>query len=551
MMNKKITFLSVVILGLSLLGGQAFSQDSKDQLAKANELYDAGDCKQAISVFESLQKNSGLDAETKQTVLYKKAYCEYTLGDYNKSENDFSGYLKNNSDDDEARLKLGESQFNQARYSDARKNFDMIKSSEHVTEAKVFSVRSSIELDENQKALSTLNSIKNPGDWQAVVSYWKGVVEYHLDNNSEAIKNFKQAKQLANKESWVKGDAQSWLDRIKEETRFFHAYVTAGYISDSNIAQSMASNLLGGNNQSGGGQGGGQGGQQQGPPKVGQGTSISDSAKYASLGFTLNPYVRSTKNITTSVYYTAPFYSQENESYDYQTLGWDISSNFETSGHDWWGVKLQYLDAWYNYIPYQQYLILEPYYFWKLGNDWSLKFDLALDDYLKTSSTYTVAPSVGLNYSATNWLTLKTGISSTIGKGQAASYTPPEAGAIYVSSGSMFSNYTTMGAYVGFWAQLPWSMELSAQFSQYKTAYASESIVVPQSQKKPEDRADTLNQIYVDLNIPVIHNLWAFDISATITKNTSTGMQGLPSASSLTTYSYDRKYFLITTSLYY
>ena len=113
----------------------------------------------------------------------------------------------------------------------------------------------------------------------------------------------------------------------------------------------------------------------------------------------------------------------------------------------------------------------------------------------------------------------------------------------------MFSNYSTIGGSVGFWSQLPLEFELSGQFGLYQTSYAKENAPVPAGLPVPSDRSDTLKTFGLDLSYPLIKNRWNLDFSETFSNNDSSGQQGIPGASSVTTYTYTRNYALITTTV--
>lgn len=540
-MNK--SNISVAAVFSLILSVQQFSSaqtgaaPDRDKLSRANELYSAGDCQKAVVLYGAVQSELKLDEGMSQQVLFKKSYCHLNLKQYDLAERGFSAYLKKDPQNSEALLRLAEVAFDQGHYEKSRSEALKVKSAEYVSEARIFAARSDLELGHYELAIKELNSIQD-AQWKPVVAYWKGIAQYRSDENDLALSEFQTANSSSTSESWVKAESQSWIDKIKKDTRWVSGYITVGALSDSNVAQSSTGNLKGG--------GGGPGSDSRTPPTVTDSTAISDKGSWFAAGLSVNPYTTYSKSFSFDLSFSTPNYSTENKSYNYRSYLADVSSNFRTDAGDWWGVKLEYLKSYYDTTESESYLIFDPYYSWNVNSDWSLKFLLTYNKYLKTTKSSVITPAVSTYYGLSSTFGLKGSLSYAIGQGEQAVYTnatPPA-----VASGTMFSNYSTYGATLGYWWQIQSDLEFSGQASYSKTSYKHEDAAPPANSPAPDDRSDTLTQYSFDLLYTVIPSKWTFDLSATISNNKSKGYQGVPTYGSFTTYTYDRKYYMLTTT---
>lgn len=507
------------------------------KLEKANEFYTSGDCAKAVEYFSAAQSEPTHDEATTLQIIFRKSYCQLNMGQNTEAESGFAAYLKKDPTNGEAQLRLAESQFKQNQFEKSRNSANKVKAAECRAEAMVFAARASLELNEPDKALNVLKSVPESKEWKPVVLYWQGVAHYRSDDNHQAIKHFQTAKDFADPQSWVKGEAQAWIDRINYDNRWVSGYLSLGYLNDSNVAQSATSSVAGGE------------GPPKGPPSlVGDSTTIKDTGYYLGAGVTLMPYTRANKNVTASLSYSSPYYSKsDDKTYDYHVYTWELASNFKNSAGDWWGLKAQYLRTFYDKVESEGYAIFSPYYNWSIDKEWSMKFEYAYNHYVRTSNTSTHAVTVSTYYALSDSFGLKGGMSSTLGKGPQATYTNTQPPA--VASGAAFNNYTTYGVYAGFWSQIFAKLEVGATLSYYRTGYKKEDAPVPNGASEPDSRSDVLTQYSLDLNYPIIQNRWSVGASATMTKNKSSGYQGIPTYGSLTTYTYDRNYYLATTTV--
>ena len=561
-MKKNIYVAPLVLgLGLSAFCGRAFAQENS--LSKANQYYSSGDCQNALKYFASAEA-ALTSKEQLADVHFKQSYCHLNSGDNQQAANGFTNYLKTNPENEEARLRLAQAQLNLGHYQEVKEQTSKIKDNDYKSEATIYGARALIELGEYKKARQALDHIRETDEWRPVALYWKAVATDKDGDVDEAIRQFKLAKEKAVGDSWVKSDSQSWIDNLEHARRTFRGYVSLGAISDSNVYQSATGNLNGmgnggpgggpggggpgagaGGGPGGGGPGGGPGGDgRSGPPQITGESVTGDSGTLGTAGLTYMPYYREDRNISLTGAFSAPNYKTYHDA-EYETFGLTLASNFETKGHDWWGLSAQYLMSWYQYAQPYNYLIFTPYYSWNISSDWNTRFDFAYNRY-QYNSQYTMTPAISTSYSVTSYLVLKLGISAVSGKGDKSVYsgTPPS-----VESGTAFSNYSTTGGYLGFWSSLPYDFELSGQAGSYKTIYGKEDASVPTGQKTPDDRVDSLATYSLDLGYALIKEKWLLDASAAWTKNTSSGFQSIPGATSLTTYTYNRTYYVFSTTV--
>lgn len=547
---KRLTLknlIQLITLNTIVLGSTAVLAKESVNLAKANEQYLAGNCARAVELYTAAQSEPNLGTADVSQILFKRSYCQLNLGNNAEAESGFIAYLSKDPTHAEATVRLAEAQLNLGAYNRAKLTANKVPPGDFKPEAVVIAARAAMDSGETTESIKILNSYQEPGSWKSAFLYWKGVAHYKNDERSLALKAFQNAKLSSTPDSWVISESQAWIERIGSDDKLFGGSLTLGYLSDSNVAQSATTNVAGGGANPGE-PGGGKKGELI---SVGDSSTIKDSGYYLSGELKLTPYNRNTKNISASLSYSSPYYSKSsNSSYNYRVYTFEVGGNFKTSGGDWWGIKAQSLKTYYDTTESEGYTVLSPYYYLNITNSWNFRFDYSYSKYTKTTGSSTHSASASTYYGFTNNLGVRSSLSYTKGVGEKAVYigttNPPT-----ITSGSAFSNYATMGLSIGFWSRILSKLEGGLTGSYYKTTYAHESAPTPTGVNEPSDRVDSLTQYSAYLSYPLIENRWTLDFSGTISKNSSTGYQGLPTYGSLTTYTYERSYSMLSTSFYF
>jgi len=528
----------------------AVSEAVRAILARADKSYQGGDCEKAIVDYNALAGHAEADAPTRSLAQFRSAYCYLTTGESAKAELGFNRVLGADPANGEARAKLAQSLFNQARYRDAKAAARLVPSaSPFRTEADVLSARSSIEAGEHRQALSELESLKAGADWKPVVDYWKAVALYHLDEDERAEKLFKTARDTSPSTLWVKSEAQSWLEAMKNESQRLHIQLTGGAYYDGNVAQSATRTQNGGVGAGPSGPGG-----QNGAPGPLNSTNSTVSAAIQDRGLsgtvdvTFAPVHTRKFNLELGVESNGTFYQSQN-SYNYEALTGKIDTSYQFDTSLSAGLTTSYENTRYAYAYYQDYLFITPYLNWSAEQDLFLGFSVPLTINMVTRPSFTYAPAVTAKYDLGAGFYLLGGASYTSANGEAAVYTstqPPS-----VSSGTAFSRYTTIGGYAGVSTTLPLEIETSFQVSMYSTSYAAENVSLGVGQPAPAARNDRLTTLQLTLSRAIIAKRWSLGLTASSANNVSTGFPGVGSAGSVPDNNYSRIYGMLSTTLYY
>lgn len=105
MRNLNLNMLSLLILLISnsCLFSSAKKERFEEDLSKANVLYEKGEYKSALIIFDSLIEKDSLNGE----INYKRGYCKAQTSDTKTSKKDFKNAIRFNYKVKDAYLNLG------------------------------------------------------------------------------------------------------------------------------------------------------------------------------------------------------------------------------------------------------------------------------------------------------------------------------------------------------------------------------------------------------------------------------------------------------------
>lgn len=345
---------------------------------------------------------------------------------------------------------------------------------------------------------------------------------------------------------------KSWLD--------FQGSIS--FIYDSNLAESGASTeyelsdpIARGPRGEGGGPGGGSGRpSSQSPPAL---TSLGSSATVG--GFGLGSALNLSKELIEGSGGREPrlevgldtfgsFYRQYS-SYDYESYNPYLLFSRE-NGDFKPALRLSYLDTFYDWTRYQNYISLTPSGNWKLGKQWKLdvEFELIRETSRSKSWNYSPAATISFSWGEHSNVFLKEsyliadGVSAVIAQG-----TPP-----VIVEGALFSNYKTESIGFGSELELPAQWQLIVASSVAWTAYAQENIPAGGPPVGP-NRADTLVSTTLGLEHGTAFEWLKYKFNVERYRNYSTGFAGGPlvSATSFPNYNYSRWVYMATLTANY
>lgn len=519
----------------------------KEVVERADRAYQGGDCEKAISEYSELIVHDKADGALRNLAQFRVAYCQLNNGDSANAELGFNRVVGNDPANTEARARLAQSIFNQSRYRDAMAAARLVPAaSPFKVEAMILSARSNIELGQHRTALLELEAIKPSADWKPVVDYWRAVAYYHGDEDVRAERLFVQARDTSPNTLWVRAEAQSWLESMKNESRRLHLQVVGGAFYDGNVEQSLTRTLSG---AAGPSAMPGPGGNQVGAPiSSSLSSAIQDRGLSVSVDADFTVYHSRKNHFSIGVESSGSFY-QNQGSYNFQTLTGKVEGARQFSSSLSAGLSASYENTRYAYSYYQDYLILTPSLNWSIDSDLYLGLSAPLTTNMVTRPSFTYAPALSLRYDLGGSFILSGGASYTSANGQAAVYsstTPPT-----VTSGTAFSRYTTIGGYLGLGTTLPLDIDASVQVSLYATSYAQESLTVPAGQPALQSRSDKLTTVQASLSRSIIPRLWSLSLSVSSASNASSGFPGVGSAGVIPDNNYSRIYGTLSTTLYY
>ena len=511
----------------------AFFASAKAHAITAEEAYQAGNCAQAIALYEDILKSSASTAEQKNTAEFRTAYCHYTLGESELAERHFQKYLKVFPKDEEARLRYAESLFQQGKWTRVIQNSAQTRGSWSKNEIELLTGRSYLEMKEPEIAISHFSQVQAQGQLQSQTQYWWAVAEYQRGNKIVAKSHFEKATQNQQAPEWIRSYANDWMRQIKRDLRLTQGSITLGYFYDGNLSYTSTQNVN----------------SLTGQPQV---YSPNPSSYITDHGILIGGKFYGTLkesfpwSLTYSLDTSLPYYSN-NPSYNNETVGAGLALNYTKSSKLKYGFDVHYLDSRYKYQYYQDFLTLTPSLTWSPSPKWNIYVSAPYTLYLLTRNLSLVSPSVSVKFQAYGPLTLSAGVNFTQASGTAATYA--NANPSYVSTGTMFSNYSNLGSYLGLGLQLPKGFYWSAQAGIYKTNYKAESVPLTVGQTASAPRSDQLISYSTDLYYELINDKLSFDLSYSHYNNSSSGFQGIAYSTTMSTYNYQRPYFLFTTTL--
>jgi len=549
---------AAILLVLANDPGKAIAADSAQEVAslleKANSSYQAGSCADAIPSYHALMSRADAAAETRDLSLFRWSYCQLDRGNSAAAEKGFSKYLVKFPSNDEARLKLAQSYFNQYNFNKAKELASAVRAEAFRPEAVIYSARSSIELGNPGQAIETLQTAGAPAAWKPAFDYWQAVARYHTGNEQQALAQFIAVRDNAPAGHWAKADAQAWIDGMKEEDRRLHLQATGGYFYDGNVAQSLYRTM-----SAGGGGAPPPGGGGVPPPGEagspgGSQTQSSASAPVVDKGFTASGEISYVpfrthffKLWTSADIYTSHYLSQT--SYNYESVGTKIGADYQLTRSLQASILTSYLDTRYAYAYYQDYVGATASVAWLAARTLRLQFSFPATINVITRASIGYAPALSFRFWPWSWITFFGGGSYNSTNGVPAVYSIAS-GFPETTSGTVFSRYTSFGGYAGAESSLPFGLNLSGQFSIYRTNYAAEAFPPP-PEPSPPSRSDTQWAATGTVSRAIIGKTWSMALNVTYTSNASSGFPGLGSGGSIPDNNYTRLYSMLTTSIAY
>jgi TolA-binding protein len=537
---KKGAWLFFAIL-LSTLTSSSASAQSKptdpslsntlsNTLANAEEAYENGDCKTAIKLYEPISQNKTLAAETQSLAVFRIAYCHYSNGEAELAEKNFRKYLKLFPKDEEARLRYAESLFQQGKWTTVIQDTQRSQGSWSKSELDLLIGRSYLELRAPETAIRYFATIPAGSAMDATATYWRAVAHYQRGDRRAARIQFDHARQIKNAPEWIREYSNDWIRQIKQELSWLQGSLTLGYFYDGNLGFTSSQSVN---------------------PTTGQPLlyAPNESSYIKDHGFLINPrlygtlFERHPFSMSYELEATKPFYLN-NHSYENETLSASLSMKYILSSRLKLGLESKYLDSRYHYLYYQDFLSFNPNASFSIDRKWNVSIAIPYTLYRITRNLTLISPSVNARYQITPNLNLNAGINLSVTSGEKATYTATSPA--YVSTGTMFSNSTALGANLGMGIQLPKGFYFSAQAGIYSTKYAAESAGVSGT---AQARSDQLLLYSADLYFDWIKDSVGLDLSYSQFTNTSRGFQGIAYDTTMSTYNYKRPYVLFSTQI--
>lgn len=506
----------MIILIQLLLSQLAFADGS--DLNRANELYQAGNCTEAIPVYEKLRKetNESTSKDTSGLISFRLGYCQFALGDFEKAKVEFEAVSKDFPDNLEAKLRLADTYLFLQQYDSAISTASQIQSGPLQTEAQVLIARANLEANRPAVALNVLIKIQNTNDWRPVIAYWSGVTNYQLFELEKAVEAFNEARKSSTEALWVKSAAESWLSRLETESWPVRPSLSAGLMWDSNV------------------------------PRTNE--PVSDRAVVLNAGATFNVY--QDKNwkfsIPTNAY--GNFYSKdETVAYNYETLsvGIDASRIFAPSLRG--NFSTVFLDSRLHNLYYQDYWISTASVYYQMLQSLSLFGSFGLTRNVNSNSAWTFSPTLTSNW-VSPWFNLwgSLSYSKTYSSDKATIVTSPY---FYAKTGRVASNYSSFGPTIGISRMLPFSFQVAAQGSLTYGLYDDESIPGVQA---IDSRVDKTLAYTLSLSREIYWSALTAALAYSRTKNISRGPQLCQDSSGYIysyNFTYDRSVTTLTLSL--
>lgn len=527
-MNKQSL---IALAGLCLLPAVAFGDKAED-LKDAETAYQQGNCAAVIKSYRKAYYQYAVTAFEKNLILFRTSYCYLQLGQLPEASKGFEKFLQTFPDHDEARLRLAQAYFQQRDFARARSQLSEVAIGSFSLEAILLAAQADIELNDAERAVARLQATTVPVEWQPIFFYWQGVASYTVGNRDRALSYFRSARNLAPDTLWVKKEADAWLVQIAKDNRWFHGSLGLGYFSDGNVGQQSILTV-----------------DSAGVPNQ---PAPHEDSYYKDEGYNINAelsarlYYSPKWSLIFSGDFASPFYKSY-KAYNNQNTSGTIYGGMQVSRKVSAGLSAKYLNSRYDYAYSQDYIIATPQASWLVSPNVALSFDVPVTFYVKTRFSKSFAPSVTARF-AVEPGSLFVGTSYSKTSGTPATYSD-SAGAAYILSGNMFSNYRTLGLFAGLTINLPERFFSTLQLSSYGTSYDKELVLGNSRESHYAQREDKLFSYGLDISRVMIPDRWSLSLSYNYSTNKSSGFQGLASGGYISDYNYTRPYLLVSSTL--
>jgi tetratricopeptide (TPR) repeat protein len=518
-MLKFNLILSIFLLFCSI----AFADNQVDLKEKADNFYAAGDCNSAINIYNRILENTKLTQEVSIDVSMKSALCNYQINNFKEAEILFLKILKTYPDFYEIRVKYFESQFNQSKFDEVIKKLQGTNSrSPFAIDEKIILARAYIEKNEDSKAYKMLYNIKNPGAYKPTIDFWMGVTLFHMEKTDLARKMFQSSQYKSSSEMWTLEASKSWLQTINDYDRkffpkfnlaFFYDTNSGGYSTSSGLNFSPSSST----------------------------SKLNDFGTSATLN--LDYVLRKRKlssvsvgiDISQSIYSKLKSYNVTNQTFrvsGYNQLSQDIRSD--------WAFSVYNLK--YNYIYYNDYATAMVGLNWEAITNYTFNYTFNYNKsfYGVTANTMTNTINLYMNYRPWSpWVSLSTTRVKSDSATIAFSTAP------YVSTGSLSSQYTSIGFTTGISRSLEDQHSWSVFGNLTQTKYVKENFPSGSDPyiNSSMARADQLVSVTAMYSLPLITTKIISSFAYTFSRNTSKGLQNISYDGNYTHYNYQKHLF--------
>ena len=500
--------------------------------------YGNNECEKAIDTYGTILSHASTSSTDYSLALFRQSYCEYSLDQTDKAEEGFRQLVSKHEGDmafDEARLRLSESLLKNEKYQEAFDESKKIKDKDYLVDTIFVRVEALLELENGVDAFSELKKLETvPPESKALYNYWAGKVSYELGKRRTARGYFVKARDFSEEDSWIKDAAKSWVEDIDRELHFAHGQVVLGYLTDGNVGQSGTQVVS-----------------TYGVPEpvdASKSTSfITDQGYWVSLDMGLSFIDEHPWNLDMNLDFSSPYY-HVNKYYDNQNISAELALSKRNTEHFVAGISAKYLDTRYYNLYYQDYLVFNLNFSWLVEPGISYKLEFPITQAIRSRHTTQVGSELTGKFRLANWATMNANVS--VSKAFATSAVYANEDPSFVSDGTSFSNFITLGSYFSLSFYLPARLSLNALVSEYYTAFATEAVpLIATNNIALGDRQDSLLTYSLELTWDMIPHLSTLGVRYSHATNTSTGFQGLPSGYYMSNYNFGRDYLLVSDSL--
>ncbi len=526
-------YSSAAIVFLILFSGSSSAAELSNELTQANEFYQKGDCASAINAYQKIANDAASAEADKDLANFRSSYCYLDSKQIDAAIAGFQRVVGKYPQNDEARFRLAQALSQADRYKEARDEALKIKDSGLLPEAVLLAAQQDLELGEPVSAINLLSSVKVTGDATAIYAYWLGVAEYRDGDVPKAEYYFKYAISKSAPDLWVISESKGWLETIRKEKAWAHGSATFGYFYDGNVAEQSLLSVDSNNFPI-----------QSAPLSS---SYYTDNGYEVAANLTFRLVNEKRWNLYTSLSYSTPFYSVYSN-YNNEVYTASVASSYKIS--TFWSTDLtaKYIDSRYAAVYYQDYLSLTAGVNSQLTKKLSARFEVPFTMYMNTTFSKLYGGNLSAHY-LVPFGTIYAGESVyKVSGGPVATFTA-SGNTASLNSGTMFVNYNSNSTYLGTTVPLIRDFHITGQVSLTNVSYNKELVPSGTVQASIADRSDKTWAYSAELAGPLKANFWFASLSYTYTKDTSAGLQGLPSSGQISSYSYTRPYWLLTTTV--